>query len=180
MTNIQKYTKSTIILHWIQGVLILFILATGTLVLSEMPNTIEKLSSFKIHMILGLIITILTVIRIINIIKSQKPQALEVSAFRQKLITFNHISIYVVLLLIGISGILLSKGSGLGEMIFFGIDTQLYDSFKDYSMGVAHGILTKVLLFLIIMHLAGIISDKMKTKINPVKRMCLKDTKCSL
>lgn len=180
MSNIKKYTKSTIIIHWIQGLLILFILVTGSFVLSEMPNTIEKLSSFKTHMILGLIITILTIIRIINIIKSPKPQALEVSAFRQKLINFNHISIYIVLLIIGISGILLSKGSGLGEMIFFGIESQLYDSFKDYSMGIVHGILTKVLLFLILMHIIGIISYKIKTKVNPVKRMCLRNKECNL
>jgi len=167
----NKYTTSAIILHWIQGLMILFVLATGSLVLSNIPNTIEKFGAFKVHIILGLVILILTIIRIINIIKSPKLEPLNVSTFRQKLIKFNHISIYIVLILIGLSGILLSKSSGLGEMIFFGVNGEIYNSFKDYAVGVGHGILTKVLLFLIAMHIVGLFSYKFKTKENILKRM---------
>lgn len=166
-----NYNNGAVILHWVQGLMILFVLVTGTFVLSEIPNTIEKLGSFKIHMILGIIILILTIIRIINIVKHPNLEALKVSSFREKLIKFNHISIYIVLLLIGASGILLSKGSGLGEMVFFGADIELYNSFKDYSMGKVHAILTKILPFLIIMHIVGVLSYKFKTKDNILKRM---------
>ncbi len=166
-----QYNKSAIILHAVQGILILFVLATGTFVLSEMPNTIEKLSSFKVHMIVGLVVLILTIIRIINIAKHPKMEPLKISSFREKLIKFNHISIYVVLLLVGITGILLSKGSGLGEMIFFGVNIEFYDSFKDYGVGIAHAILTKVLIFLIVMHIVGVFSYKFKIKENILKRM---------
>ncbi len=166
-----QYNKSAIILHAVQGILILFVLATGTFVLSEMPNTIEKLSSFKIHMIVGLIILALTIVRIINILKHPKLEPLKVSSLREKLIKINHISIYIVLILVGITGILLSKGSGLNEIVFFGADMELYNSFKDYGMGIAHGILTKVLMFLIVMHIVGIISYKIKNKGNILGRM---------
>ena len=63
----SRYNISAIILHWIHGLMILIILATGLLILSNMPNTIEKISSFKMHMIVGLAILFLTIIRIINI-----------------------------------------------------------------------------------------------------------------
>jgi cytochrome b561 len=168
---LTKYKSSAIILHLVQGFMIVFLLVTGTFVLSEIPNTIEKFGSFKIHMILGLIVLILTIIRIINIIKHPKIEPLKVSSFREKLIKFNHISIYIVLILVGLSGILLSKGSGLGEMIFFGMDGEIYNSFKDYNMGIAHGILTKVLLFLIAMHIVGVFSYRLKTKENILSRM---------
>jgi cytochrome b561 len=83
----------------------------------------------------------------------------------------NHIAIYVVLLAIGISGILLSKSSSLGEIVFFGADLEIYSSFKDYSIGMVHGILTKVLIFLIAMHLVGVISYMTKTKENILKKI---------
>lgn len=167
----QRYSNSAILLHLVSGLLILFVLVTGSLVLSELPNTIEKINSFRVHMILGLIITFLTIIRIVVIAKSEKLEPLKVSSFRQKLIKFNHIAIYVVLLLIGLSGILLSKTSGLGEIVFFGSDAQLYESFKDYGVGIAHGVLTKVLLFLIVMHIVGVFSYKFKTKESILQRM---------
>lgn len=171
---VTKYNSSAIILHLFQGLMIVFLLVTGTFVLSEIPNTIDKFGSFRIHMILGLIVLLLTIIRIINIAKHPKLEPLKVSSFREKLIKFNHIAIYVVLILIGLSGMLLSKGSGLGEMIFFGADGEIYNSFKDYGMGVAHGVLTKVLLFLIVMHIVGVISYKIKTKENILSRMWFK------
>lgn len=167
----KKYNNSAVLLHWVSGVLILFVLATGTFVLSEIPNTMEKINSFRVHMILGIVITVLTVIRITVIVKSKKLEPLKVSDFRQKLITFNHIAIYVVLLLVGLSGILLARGSGLGEIVFFGSDAQLYESFKDYGVGIAHGFLTKVLLFLIVMHIVGVFSYKIKTNESILKRM---------
>ncbi len=171
---LTQYNKSAIILHTAQGILILFVLATGTFVLSQMPNTIEKFGSFKIHMIVGLVVFIFTVIRAINIAKHPKLEPLKVSSFREKLIKINHISIYVVLLLVGITGILLSKGSGVGQIVFFGADMELYNSFKDYSMGIAHGILTKVLMFLTVMHIVGIFSYKFKTNENILYRMWFK------
>ena len=167
----NRYTAGAIMSHWIQGLMILFVLATGSLVLSNMPNTIEKIGSFKMHMVLGLVILILTIVRIINIIKSPKLKPLNVSPIRAKLIKFNHISIYIVLILVGVSGILLSKSSGLGDIVFFGADAEFYSSFKDYGVGVAHGFLTKVLLFLIAMHIVGVFSYKFKTKENILKRM---------
>ena len=168
---LTKYNTGAIILHLLQGLMILFLLITGTFILSEIPNTIEKLDAFKIHMILGLTVSILTIIRIINISKHPKLEALKVSTFRDKLIKVNHILIYVVLILVGLTGILLSKGSGLGEMIFFGVENEIYNSFKDYNMGMVHGILTKVLPFLIIMHIVGVFTYKIKTKDNILRRM---------
>jgi len=167
----KRYNNSAVILHWASGLLILFMLVTGTFVLSEMPNTLEKINSFRVHMILGIAIIFLTIVRIIVIIKSKQLEPLKVNSFRAKLIKFNHIAIYVVLLLIGLSGILLARSSGLGEIVFFSSDAEFYNSFKDYSVGIVHGFLTKLLLFLIAMHLVGVFSYKLKTKESILKRM---------
>lgn len=171
---ITKYNISAILLHWIIGLLLIFILISGTFILSEIPNTIEKISNFRVHMILGMVITILSVIRIINIIKSKKTDDLQMSKFRLKLLKINHILIYIVVLAIGFSGILLAKSAGLGDIVFFGLNNELYESFKDYSVGKIHSFLTKVLVFLIVTHILGVLLYSIKNKINITKRMWFK------
>ncbi len=165
----KKYNKSSIILHAIQGLGLLFILLTGSLVLSEMPNNVDKISSFAIHMILGLILLVLTVARIWFILKSSKLEPLQISTFRQKLIKINHLSIYVVILAMGISGIVVSQLSGLGEIVFFGSNVVI--NLEGLTPALVHGILSKVLMFLIVMHVLGVFSYMIKTKENILKRM---------
>jgi len=169
----KSYSKLAVLLHAIQGLLIVFVLVTGTFILSEIPNTLEKLDNFKIHMILGLVILILTVIRFI-VVKKENLEPLQMPPLRAKIMKINHNLIYLVLMLVAISGIALAKGSGLGEIVFWGANLELYNSFKDFPMGIAHGILTKILIFLIVMHLVGVISYKLKTDSNVLKRICFK------
>jgi len=166
-----RYSSRTVILHWLSGGLLLFLLMTGTFVLSNMPNTVEKLGSFKIHMILGLIATLLSLVRIGVIMKFPKPAALEMAPFRQTLMKINHIAIYAVIVAIGVSGFILAQSASLGQIVFFGVDTALYDSFKDFGVGVVHGFLTKVLLFLVVTHVLGVISYSIAHKRNIMNRM---------
>ncbi|MBP9566123.1 MAG: cytochrome b/b6 domain-containing protein [Sulfurospirillum sp.] len=166
-----RYTSRSIILHWLSGGLLIFLLVTGTFVLSNMPNTVEKLGSLKMHMILGIIATLLSLIRIWVIVRAPKMEDLSMSPFRAMMMKANHIAIYGVIIAIGVSGFVLAQSASLGQILFFGLEKELYGSFKDFSVGIVHGFLTKVLLFLIVMHVAGVISYAIKTKNNIVKRM---------
>jgi len=167
---IDKYSKSTVTLHWINGALLLFLLITGTFVLSQIPNGIEKIDSFRMHMIIGIITVIISIVRIINILKTKEPQKLEMSPFRAKMMKFNHIAIYVLIVGIGMSGILLAQTTSLGEIVFFGAQKEIYAHMGDFTMGMAHGILTKVLIVMIIMHVAGVVAYSLQKR-NIIKRM---------
>ncbi len=173
----DNYNKSAVVSHWVHGFMILLVLTTGTVVLSNMPNNIAKLDSLKIHMILGAVILALTIYRIINNMLSDKVSPLKVGEAREKLIRYNHIAIYVVVILVALSGILLAKGSGVGEIVFWGANTELYKDFHDFGMGIAHSILTKILIFLIVMHIAGVVSYGIKTKENLLRRMWINRNK---
>ncbi|AOO65630.1 cytochrome b [Sulfurospirillum halorespirans] len=166
-----RYTSRSVILHWLSGGLLIFLLMTGTFVLSNMPNTVEKLGSLKIHMILGILTTLISVMRIWMISRAPKPEALSMSPFRATMMKANHIAIYGVIIAIGVSGFVLAQSASLGQMIFFGLEKELYSSFKDFGVGIVHGFLTKVLLFLIVMHVAGVVSYAIKSKNNIIKRM---------
>lgn len=165
----KKYSIGSIILHAVQGVGVLFILLTGSLVLSEMPNNVDKISSFAIHMISGVVLLVLTFVRIWFILRSPKVESLNVDGFRQKLIKINHLLIYVVILLMGTSGIVMSQLSGLGEIVFFGANQAI--DLEDLIPALMHGVLAKVLMFLIVMHVLGVFSYMVKTKENILKRM---------
>jgi len=169
----KRYSKGSVILHALQGIMLIFILLTGSLILEDMPNNIEKVGSLKIHMIVGLIIFILTFIRITFILKSPKVESLHVRGFRAKLIKWNHVFIYVVVVTMVISGIVLSQLSGLGEIVFFGSNAAL-PNLEDFLPCFVHVILAKVLMFLIVMHVLGVFSYMIKTKENILRRMWFK------
>ncbi len=169
----NRYSKGSIVLHALQGVMLLFILLTGSLILSDMPNNVEKIGSYKIHMIVGLIIFILTFIRITFLLKSPKVEPLHVNGIRAKLIKINHILIYVVVIAMTVSGIVLSQLSGLGEIVFFGVNKAI-PNLEEFLPYFSHVILSKVLMFLIVMHIVGVFSYMFKTKENILIRMWFK------
>ena len=165
----KKYSVGSIVLHAVQGIGLLFILLSGSLVLSEMPNNIDKIDSFKIHMILGVVLLVLTFVRIWFILKSPKVEPLPIKGFRQKLVKINHILIYVVIAIMGISGIVTAQLAGLGDIVFFG-STQAIQ-LDGITSALVHEVLAKVLMFLIVMHVLGVLSYAIKTKENILKRM---------
>lgn len=160
-------------IHWIHGALITFTLLSGGLILSEMPDNADKIGSLKIHMLLGIVITLITLVRLYKVSKHPAMKALAVGASRESIIKWNHRLIYVMLLVVGISGIIAAKTSGLGEIVWFGKEAELYAGATSLSelAGTVHGIATKLLMFLIVMHVVGIFSYMLKTKENILKRM---------
>ncbi len=165
----KKYSIGSIILHAVQGVGVLVILLTGSLILSEMPNNVDKINSFAIHMTVGIVLFVLTFVRIWFILKSPKVESLNVDGFRQKLININHLLIYVVIILMGTSGIVTSQLSGLGEIVFLGANQAI--DLEGLTSALVHEVLAKVLMFLIITHILGVFSYMFKTKENILKRM---------
>ena len=165
----KKYSTGSIVLHAVQGVGLLFMLLTGSLVLSEMPNNVDKISSFAIHMILGVVLLVLTFIRIWFILKSPELESLKISNFRQKIIKINHLLIYVVILIMGVSGIVMAQFAGLGEIVFLGSNHAI--NLEGLTAALVHRVLAKVLMFLIVMHVLGVFSYVLKTKENILKRM---------
>jgi cytochrome b561 len=166
-----KYSKPVVLLHWIEALLLSFLLLGGTFVLSNIPNTLEKLSAFKIHMIVGVVVLVLTIIRIVFVSKSTKVEPMPMSEMRAKIVSIHHKLIYIVTLLTALSGMALAKMSSLGEIVFFGSQVALYESFKDFPIGIVHGMLSKVLLFLVVTHILGVIAYMIKYKTNIFKRV---------
>ena len=160
-------------IHWIHAALIAFVLLSGGLILSEMPNNADKIGSLKVHMLLGILITVITFVRLFKVSKHPEMKPLEVGTGREKIIKWNHRLIYLMLIIVGLSGVIAANASGLGDIVFFGKEAELYADATSLSKlaGGVHAVATKLLMFLIVMHVAGIVSYVLKTKENVLKRM---------
>jgi len=160
-------------IHWIHAALIAFVLLSGGLILSEMPNNVDKIGSLKGHMLLGALITVITFVRLFKVSKHPEMKPLEVGTGREQIIKWNHRLIYLMLIIVGLSGLVAANTSGLGDIVFFGKEAELYADATSLSKlaGGVHAVATKLLMALIVMHVAGIISYMIKTKENVLKRM---------
>jgi cytochrome b561 len=169
----EKYSKCMVRIHWIHGALISFVLLSGGLILSNMPDNADKIGSLKGHIIMGLLITIITLVRIVKVRKHPEMKPLSVGEGREKIIKWNHRLIYIMLLIVGISGMVAAKTSGVGDIVFLGKQAELYADATSFSKlaGGVHAVATKLLMALIVMHVAGIVSYALKTKENILKRM---------
>lgn len=150
-----RYHPITVILHWLIAVLMLLMLGFGTFVLDPMANTDpEKLSLLANHRLMGLIILGLTVLRIVLRFVLPAPDHAETGnpmLDRLGMITPKVMNLLVILM--ALSGILLARQSGLSEALAG--TAPLPESFSEFTPRVVHGILAKIIMALIALHVAG-------------------------
>lgn len=141
-----RYAKPRIAIHWLAAVLIVFMLATGSLVLAELPNTAEKIGNLRIHMILGGLAGLLVLIRV-GLGRAYPAAA---AAAGEKLAHAGHVLLNLVILFMAISGMLLALQSGALDAVFFG--GVLPEDFKSFTPRQVHGIVSRVAMGLIALH----------------------------
>ena len=132
----------------------------------------ERISIENIHIIIGLSIFYLVIIRLINKILNPTPK-LDPSIFKgQKFLAkFNHLLLYVTILLITISGILKKLFNGETLIIFFkkikiNDNFELADQFYEI-----HVISNYILIGLIVIHILAVISHKLFFNDNILKKI---------
>jgi len=169
----EKYNKSFVAMHWIHGLAIAFVLVAATATLPDLPKNAADLAPFKGHMIFGAVVTLLTIARIYMISRHQELKALDIGTIRASIVRWNHRLIYLTLLVVGASGVATVKSANIDKVLILGEDPSLYlgpDGITQ-SFGVIHSVSTTLLMVLIAMHIAGVVSYRLKTKECILKRM---------
>jgi len=106
-------------------------------------------------MIFGSVILLLTLARIVWRRKSPQPaHAATGNPLLDKLGVAAHYALNIVVLLVAASGIALAFQAGLPGIVFGG-EGQLPADFWSYTPRKAHGLLTKLLMALIVLHVVG-------------------------
>jgi len=169
----EKYTKSFAAMHWIHGAIILLILTVATLTLPDLPEKASELEPFRGHMILGFVATLLTFTRIYMVRKQPELSSLDMGSFRESMVKWNHRLIYIVLVVVGLSGMATTKSANIGQVLIFGQDPSVYTGPGGITETLAsvHSVSTTLLMILIAMHILGVISYILKTKTNILKRV---------
>ncbi len=173
--NNSKYSKKFVTLHWIHGVIIAFLLIGASLNLPELEvkMSLDQLLQFKMHIIIGIVATLLTVIRVL-LAKGEKSkiEPLYSVGFKKILANANHILIYITLFIVGISGVLTASSANIGEIAIFGKDLSIYKITENTELfGEVHEFATTALIVLIVMHIVGVIGYRISTKKCAVDRM---------
>lgn len=172
LATVSKYNIIQVILHWLTALLVIFMLAAGELMLSKIPNSsLEKPDALKGHMIFGATILILTLVRIIwRRLNAQPDHAKTGNGLLDKLGVIAHFALNILTLLVAISGIGIALQAGLPEIVFGG-EGALPETFHDLIPRKAHGLLTKLLMFLVVIHVVGALYHQFIIKDNLFKRM---------
>ena len=146
-----RYATSQILVHWVSTLAIFFMLITGTFILAEMPNTIDKIGNLRIHMLAGGFVGFLVIARLWLRLRNPLPPPV----VGYKLARTVRIALNIGLLLLVISGTVLAFQSGTFDAVFG--SGSLPQDYMEYLPRKVHGVLTKVVLGLIVLHIAGAI-----------------------
>ena len=172
LTNsLTEYGSISKIFHWSSAAVLLIQIPLG-LYLVDLDFSEKRLTVESIHVILGLSIFYLTILRLIYKLFSPTP-SLGNSIFPgQRLIAkINHISLYLTILIITISGAL--KKLFNGEMLdLFLFDLEIKDNFELAELFYEIHILSNyTLIFLISLHIFAVIIHKVIFKENLLKKI---------
>ncbi len=165
----QKYSKGTILIHWITAFLILALFPLGKYM--EGLEPFEKMHLIRIHAILGMVVFFLTFIRTYLFFKSPRPEEINTgSSFNDKLIVWIHNAFYVLLFLVSLSGIGAMIVGGYGDALKAG-SYELIKSPESIPPLKGHGFFSFLMIVLLLLHIVGVVKHYVLTKENTLKRM---------
>lgn len=166
----EKYSKPTIIIHWLSFLLIIALIPVG-FIMSDMENGETKLLLLRVHLFSGILVFILTLLRVWFFFKHKRPSKLQTGSWlHDKLIVWLENSFYFILILLSFSGIGTVVFGNFAEAIQNG-DASLLPQINDIPPAMAHKALAIILIIILLGHIGGVVNHYIKTKENTIKRI---------
>lgn len=155
----KRYQPILVMLHWSLAALLIGALVMGGQVLAKTPNSDpEKMLSLQMHMSAGLLILGLMILRLLVRVMTKKPARADVgSAMLNKAAIGTHHLMYLLVIVTGISGVGIAIAAGLPAIVFGGSGAPLPADFNDLAARMVHGVTTKLLALLIVLHVLAAI-----------------------
>lgn len=153
-SSAERYGTVALSLHWASAALILALVPLGFSMQAASGET--KLILYHAHAILGVLVGLLTLARLIWwLALDRKPQAQFGSPVQRRLAKAVHGGLYLALVVLAVSGLVLTVSSGLASAFLAGDWAQMPTSYADLPPRRAHGFMARVLIALFVMHLVG-------------------------
>lgn len=173
----EKYHISSKLFHWIMSILIIGMLVIGFYMVDFISDENQnKYTIYNLHKSFGLLIFFLAILRIINRIYHKPPKQPEGLSRIEVVISKSlHHSFYVLMILIPVSGYLMSNFYGF-NVNFFSYEMPslvVYNPEMGRLFSETHEFLAYSLIFLLILHVAGVIKHRFfdKPENDVLKRM---------
>lgn len=170
----KKYPIKMRIMHWTMSPLILLMLIAGLYMTSDFVSNQYKFQIYGIHKSVGILIILLLFTRFIIRQKSKVPSLpKEISKMDQKLATAGHHTMYLFMLLVPLSGYLMSAFGGYPVKMFGIPIPSIFEKNTDLGgfFHTAHWFLNYIFIGLILVHLVAPFKHYFIDKVNVWKRM---------
>ena len=164
----EKYSKTTIAIHWLSVVLIVMMIVTGKF-WKDLDG--DSYSLLIVHFIIGMLVAILTIWRVIIHFKGNRPAPLKTnSILRDKIIILVQYIFYIVLFVLALSGMLILLKGGYLQAVLDGDMKFQLDKENCHGFHI-HEAMVKVFFVLLFAHIAGAFSYIYQFKHNIFKRI---------
>ena len=169
-----QYTGTAKVLHWLMALLIIGLFALGQY-MSDLSMSPRKLQLYSWHKWVGITVFFLLLVRIGWRITHQPPALPEQMSKQQHLAShIGHAVLYLLMLVIPVSGWLMSSAKGY-QTVWFGVlpipdllgkDKQLGDALAEL-----HGALNGLLMFIVIVHVLAALKHHFIDRDHVLRRM---------
>ena len=165
-----KFSLATKIVHWVSAVLISALIPLG-IKMHEMEVSTQKLSLYKTHSIIGIVLLLLTIYRVYIYFKHERPPHLKTGTkWNDKLAVWIHSAFYFVILLMTFTGVGINAAAGLINA-YKSNDITQFPANIDVLPAEIHETFFIVTSVLILMHVGGFIKHWALNKENTIKRI---------
>jgi cytochrome b561 len=157
MPTAQRYTRTAIVLHWVVAGLVLANFLLGPW-MADLPLSPEKLRLYGWHKGIGVTVFLLMLARLAWRRWHPAPPAVPMPEWQQRAARATHALLYVLLLLIPLSGWVYSSASGV-QVVYLGLvplpDLVAQDRSLAAILKALHVTLSFALLALVFLHVGA-------------------------
>lgn len=168
-----QYSKRMVIVHWLTLAVLIAAWFFGDSVHEARHEGGATIVGYVVHALVGGTVLLLTLARLLFRRKDGTPPAIG-NTLMDKLAKGIHHLLYVLLVLLPVSGTMQIITSDLGKALLAGDPTLLPKKFVGVIAHDVHEILVNVLIVLVVIHLLGVIKHQFITKDGLMERMMLR------
>lgn len=169
----SRYHPALVALHWFLAAFIALALGLGMFVLKAIPNSSpQKIEALRAHMIGAGVILVLTSLRFAIRMLSARPEpATAGNPLLDRIAAISHYGFYVLVAGMVITGLATALLAGLPAIVFGGSGAPLPESFAVFPTRVVHGVIAKLFIALISLHVLAALWHQFVRRDGLLRRM---------
>lgn len=173
----QRWSMTTIALHWLSAALILALLGLGWFMVHGDGDAATKFDLYQLHKSLGFLSLALLLLRLgARVARNSPPFPPAMPLWEQRLAALTHVAFYVLLLVVALSGWLLVSAA------IIAIPTRFFDLFVipnlvgadatlQANMTYVHYVASRLMMALVAMHIVAALKHHFFDRDDILRRM---------